>query len=181
MHLEQLNLTYLPNEDRILLRIGFADVNPDEQKQELQVFFTRRMLQRLWPIMMDAITSHMRINRPEAAFASADLVQMEHQKAVDDFKESGNFNQSYDAEKRKSINGERPMLLETVKFHLSANAPFWIQFIPQNGGSVDLKLETPLLHGFCKLLVDAEKASDWRLELALPGVEEMHVPAHLLN
>jgi hypothetical protein len=56
-----------------------------------------------------------------------------------------------------------------------------MQFITQKGETVDLKLETSLLHGFCKLLIDAEKASEWGLDISLPKIEEMSVPAHLLN
>lgn len=181
MHLEQLNLTYLLNEDRILLRIAFSVKDAAQEKQEIQLFFTRRMLQRLWPTLIEAISSHMRLNRPETAFASNELVNLEHKQAVDSIKESGNFNRAYEVENRKSLNGERPLLLETIKFHLQPNAPLWIQFITQENGTVDLKLETSLLHGFCKLLIDAEKISGWDLQLSLPKVEEMSVPAHLLN
>jgi hypothetical protein len=131
--------------------------------------------------MMEAISAHMRLNRPEAAFASEELINIEYQKAVDTIKESGNFDQAYSEENRKALNGERPFLLETVKFHLKANAALWIQFFPTQGGTVDLRLETSLLHGFCKLLIDAEKASGWGLDLSLPKPEEMSVPAHLLN
>ncbi|MBR7801297.1 hypothetical protein [Undibacterium fentianense] len=181
MHLEQLNLTYLPQEDRILLRIGFFVKDADPEKQEVQIFFTRRMLQRMWPTLMEAIGSHMRLNRPETAFASDELVNLEHKKAVDTIKEKGNFSQAYDADKRKSMNGERPLLLETIKFHLKPDAPLWLQFITPENGSIDLKLETSLIHGFCKLLIDAERASGWGLELSLPKVDEIGVPPHLLN
>jgi hypothetical protein len=181
MPLEQLNLTYLTDEDRILLRIGFSTEDTDQSKQELQIFFTRRLLQKLWPTMMEAISAHMRLNRPEAAFASDELVNLEHQNALDKIKQSGNFDQAYTQENRKALNGERPFLLETVKFHLKAKAALWIQFFPTQGGTVDLRLETSLLHGFCKLLIDAEKASGWGLDLSLPKPEEMSVPAHLLN
>jgi hypothetical protein len=181
MQLEQLNLTYRADEDRILLRVGFSSDNPEQPKQEIQLFFTRRMLQKLWPTMMEAISAHMRLNRPEAAFASSELVNMEHQQAIDNIKKSGNFDQAYSEDNRKTLNGERPLLLETIKFHLKANSPLWIQFFPTQGGTVDLRLETSLLHGFCKLLIDAEKASGWGLDLNLPKAEEMSVPAHMLN
>lgn len=181
MHLEQLNLTYLVNEDRILLRIGFFVKDAEQEKQEIQLFFTRRMLQRLWPTLMEAIASHMRLNRPETAFASDELVNIEHQQAVNSIQESGNFNRAYEGENRKALHGERPLLLETIKFHLQPNAPLWIQFITQENGTIDLKLETSLIHGFCKLLIDAEKASGWDLQLELPKPDEMSVPAHLLN
>lgn len=181
MQLEQLNLTYLPSEDRILLRIGFSTQDSEKPKQEIQVFFTRRMLQRMWPTMMDAIGSHMRLNRPEAAFASDDLINMEHAQAVNAIKEKGDFDQDYQTENRTALNGEKPLLLESIKFHLKANEAFWIQLFPQQGGTVDLRLNTSLLHGFCKLLLDAEIASGWGLDLSLPKAEEMHVPAHMLN
>ena len=181
MHLEQLNLTYNPAEDRILLRIGFSVKDAEQEKQQIQIFITRRMLQRLWPTLIEAITSHMRLNRPETAFASQELVNYEHQKAVDAIKESGNFGKSFEADKRKPLHGDHPLLLETIKFHLKADAPLWIQFITQKGDTVDLSLETSLLHGFCKLLIDAEKASEWGLDISLPKIEEISVPAHLLN
>lgn len=181
MHLEQLNLTYLTDEDRILLRIGFSSEEAEPSKQELQIFFTRRLLQKMWPTLMEAIGAHMRLNRPEAAFASDELVNMEHQNAVDKIKQSGNFDQAYSDENRTPVNGERPFLIETIKFHLKVNAALWIQFFPTQGGTVDLRLETSLLHGFCKLLIDAEKVSSWDLNLSLPKPEEMLVPAHLLN
>ena len=82
MHLEQLNLRYLADEDRILLRIGFSSHEADVAKQEIQLFFTRRILQKMWPVLMNSITSHLRINRPEAAFASSDLVNMQHRKST---------------------------------------------------------------------------------------------------
>ncbi|MBY0574485.1 MAG: hypothetical protein K2P84_12460 [Undibacterium sp.] len=187
MHLEQLNLSYLLHEDRILLRIGFADTAAEEandhklNKQEIQLFLTRRMLQRMWPTMMEAITSHLRINRPEAAFASSDILNMQHKQAVTAIAESGNFSQAYEADNRQNVTGALPLLLETVKFHLQAKSAFWIQFIPLQGGAVDLKLTPSLLHGFCKLLIDAEKLSGWDLGLHLPESEAMNIPAHLLN
>ena len=184
MHLEQLNLTYLINEDRILLRIGIFAKNKDNdanEKQEIQLFITRRMLQRLWPVLMESIGSHMRLNRPETAFASDELVNMEHEQAVGKIKEEGNFSHAYESDNHRPLHGDRPLLLESIKFHLKANAPLWMQFIAQPNQTVDLKLETGLLHGFCKLLIDAEKIAGWNLELSLPKVEEMSVPAHLLN
>lgn len=178
MHLEQLNLSYLPTEDRILLRVGLVE---GEDKQEVQIHFTRRMVNLMWPAMMEAITAHMRLNRPETAFASEEMLNMDHDEAIQNIAESGNFDRAYDSGNRKIVNGERPFLLETIKFHLQKDAPLWIQFFPEQGGTVDLKLDTDLLHGFCKLLIDAERASGWGLDLVLPKAEEFTKPAHLLN
>lgn len=182
MHLEQLNLSYLPAEDRILLRVGLSAASQDaKEKHEVQIFLTRRMLKLMWPAMMEATTAHLRLNRPEAAFASEELLNMDHDEAIQHIAETGNFDRAYDGEDRKILNGERPFLLETIKFHLQKDAPLWLQFFPVQGGTVDLKLDTELLHGFCKLLIDSERASGWGLDLVLPKSEELNKPAHLLN
>ena len=181
MQLEQLNLSYLANEDRILCKVGLSSEAPDGPKNEIQFFFTRRLLQLMWPVLMESIASHLRLNRPEAAFASEELVNMDHDEAIQKISESGNFDQEYDGNNRNILNGERPYLLETVKIHLQKNEPLWLQFFPTQGGTVDLKLHTELLHGFCKLLIDTEKLAGWNLDLVLPKSEEFSKPAHLLN
>ena len=181
MHLEQLNLTYLVSEDRILLRIGFSNAEGDLEKQEILLFITRRMLQRWWPTMLEAMAAQIRIDRPEAAFASKDLMQMEYQNSVNSISESGAFAQTYDPEGRTAPLGDKPLLLESIQFHLKANHPLCIQFTPQGGGNVDLNLNPTVLHGFCKLLQNAEKSAEWGLDLSTLPLEESTVPAHLLN
>ena len=108
-------------------------------------------------------------------------MNMEHQEAVQNITESGNFGQNYEAENRTALNGERPFLITTIKFHLQKDAPLWMQLFSENGETIDLKLNTELLHGFCKLLIDLEKRSGWGLDLVMPKTEEMSVPAHMLN
>lgn len=181
MQLEQLNLTYLANEDRILCKVGLSAESADAPKNEIQLFFTRRLLQLMWPVLMESIASHLRLNRPEAAFASEELVNMDHDEAIQRIAESGNFDQRYDSTDRNILSGDHPYLLETVKFHLQKDEPLWLQFFPMQGNTVDLKLHNELLHGFCKLLIDTEKAAGWGLDLVLPKSEEFHKPAHLLN
>lgn len=181
MHLEQLNLSYSANEDRILVRIGLSKAEADETKPEIQFFLTRRLLERFWPVFLDAIKSHLRLNRPEAAFASEELMNMEHQEMVQNITESGNFGQKYEADNRTALNGEKPYLITTIKFHLQKDAPLWMQLFSESGETVDLKLNSELLHGFCKLLIDLEKRSGWGLDLVMPKSEEMSIPAHMLN
>lgn len=181
MLLEQLNLSYLADEDRILCKVGLSAETANGPKNEIQLYFTRRLLRMMWPVMMEAMTSHLRINRPEAAFASEELMNMDHDEAVQKIAEDGNFDQEYDSSNRHVLNGERPYLPITVKFHLQKDEPFWLQFFPSQGGTVDLKLNTELLHGFCKLMIDTEKLAGWELDLKLPKSEEFEKPAYLLN
>lgn len=181
MNLEQINLSYQHNEDRILLRIGFSAAREGGQKQEVLVLLTRRLLQNLWPVMLQAMATQVTLDRPEAAFASAEIVQMEHQEAVSAISASGNFAQAYETENREWPLGSLPLLLESIKFHLSANQPLGMQLIPFGEGNVDLRLPTELMHGFCKLLQEAAVEAHWGLELRMPGSEQHATLSRLLN
>lgn len=199
MNLEQLHLAYRLDHDRILLRMSFspAEASGEENeegeqvqknesdvlKQEIRIFITRRLLKNLWPVMMQALATQVSLDRPEAAFASQDLVQMAHHESVNAIKESGSFNTPYTDEERSSPLGEEPILLESIKFHLNVNQPLHMQLIPfnGNGGNIDMHFPSSILHGFCKLLQDAEQEAQWDLQLSLPSSSIEHSGSGLLN
>jgi hypothetical protein len=181
MNLEQINLSYQPNEDRILLKIGIGSDDADPEKQEILLFITRRLLQLFWPVMTQAMATQITLDRPEAAFASADLVQMEFQEAISTITEGGNFAQPYVEQERVRPLGELPLLLESITFHLRANEPLGLQLIPAGGGNIDLQLPATLLHGLCKLLQDAANEGQWGLTLTMPGSEQFTAQARTLN
>lgn len=197
MNLEQLHLAYRLDHDRILLRMSFSPAEASDEeyeegekaqtnerevlKQEIRIFITRRLLKNLWPVMMQALATQVSLDRPEAAFASQDLVQMAHHESVNAIKESGSFNTPYTEEARTSPLGDEPILLESIKFHLNVNQPLHMQLIPFNGGNIDMHFPSSILHGFCKLLQDAEKEAQWDLELNLPSSSIEHMGSGLLN
>ena len=199
MNLEQLHLAYRLDQDRILLRMSFSPAEVSDEgndgaehgqksengalKQEIRIFITRRLLKNLWPVMMQALATQVSLDRPEAAFASQDLVQMAHHESVNAIKESGSFNTPYTEEARFSPLGDEPILLESIKFHLNVNQPLHMQLIPfnGNGGNIDMHFPSSILHGFCKLLQDAEQEAQWDLQLILPSSSIDHMGSGLLN
>lgn len=181
MNLEQINLSYQQNEDRILLRIGFGATHEGGQKQEVLFFLTRRLLQNLWPVLLQAMTTQITLDRPEAAFASAEIVQMEFAQAVSNIAASGNFAQAYEAKDRECPLGALPLLLESIQFHLNANQPLDMQLIPFGQGKIDLRLPSEVMHGFCKLLQEAAAEAHWGLKLVMPGTEQDTAHSRLLN
>lgn len=181
MNLEQLNLSYLPQEDRILFRIGFS--SPDEEcaKQEIKILLTRRLVQRLWPTLIEALLTQIRLNQPGASFASEELIKMQHQHSVETFAEDGNFSQEYDAKNRTSPLGEIPLLLDSIKFHLDPQKPLNMQLIATNGANIDLKMPMEMMHGFTKLLQEAVKKAEWQLDLSMLDDGIMPRSNQLLN
>lgn len=185
MQLDQLQLSYLLDEDRLLLRLGFsgADENAqnDDGKQEIKVFFTRLQLKQMWPVMMQAMASQVVLDRPEAALASNDIVQMEFQNAVNTMTEDGNFAKEFEETNRQWPMGEAPLLLDTIKFHLNANQPMCMQLLPKGQGSIEIRIPPAIMHGFAKLLLDAEAHAGWGLELELPSSDVPAARAMMLN
>lgn len=181
MNLEQINLSYQHDEDRILLRIGFSAAQEGGQKQEVLLLLTRRLLQNLWPVLLQAMATQITLDRPDAAFASAEIVQMEYAQAVSNISASGNFSHAYELENREWPLGELPLLLKSIKFHLNANQPLGMQLIAFGEGNIDLRLPSEVLHGFCKLLQEAAAQAHWGLELTMPGTPQHAMPSRLLN
>lgn len=181
MNLEQLHLSYLINEDRILLKMGFLTTNDAPTRQEIQIYITRRLLHNLWPVLLKAMATQISIDRPEAAFASDELVQMEYQQAVTAMTESGNFSRPYDDGERDSPLGDTPLLLESINFNMTLHQPLCMQLLPFKGGSIDMRLPAPILHGFCKLLQDTAQEAQWGLDLSMPGSEQINAPSRILN
>jgi hypothetical protein len=181
MNLEQLNVSYLVNEDRLLLKMGFLSEGDSPTKQEVQIFITRRLLSNLWPVLLKSMVTQITIDRPEAAFASDDIILMEYQQALNDMTESGHFSASYKDEDREAPLGTAPLLLESINFSMNPHQPLHMQLRPITGGSVDMRLPTQLLHGFCKLLQDAAKQAAWDLDLSMPGTELIGSSGRILN
>lgn len=196
MNLEQLHLAYQINEDRILLRMAFAAMTKNDDskngntadapgdiqtKQEIRVFITRRLLKSLWPVMMQALTTQVTLDRPEAAFASQDLASMQYQQDINMIAESGNFNIPYDDQQKAMPLGEAPGLVKELHFHLNAHRPLHIQISLFDGNQIDMHVPSSILHGLCKLLQDAAREADWDLQLLLPGLESSQSHPGFLN
>lgn len=181
MNLEQLNLVYLPQEDRLLFRIGFSAPNDNASKQEVKMLLTRRLVQRLWPTLIDALQMQMRIDRPEASFASEDLVKLQHQESVQTFAQEGHFEKVYDEVERTSALGEAPQLIDAIHFRLNPQQAFHMQLVTEKGNNIDLKMPTDMVHGFSKLLQDATKKAEWQLDLNMLEEEDGPSEKRLLN
>jgi hypothetical protein len=181
MNLEQLHFAYCIEDDRILLKMALAAKIDGQAKQELQILITRRLLKNLWPVIMQALSTQITLDRPDAAFASQDLVNMQYQEALDTITKNGNFNVPYSNEEKIMPFGESPVLLKEIKFHLQTHQPLHVQFFLFSGNQIDIRFPASILHGFCKLLQETEQKAEWNLNLSWPGMQTSPLHTCLLN
>ncbi|MES2070436.1 MAG: hypothetical protein V4488_08825 [Pseudomonadota bacterium] len=181
MELLQIQVTYQPEEDRILVKFSFSDAGPDGARQEIRAHITRRLLLQLWPTTLRALETQVGLNRPEAAHASADIVQMEHESSLKQMKEDGGFTDPYEADAQAYPRGESPLLIHTINFNIHADAPICLQFFPVGEAAFEINLPENLVHGFCSLLQAAAREADWGVALVIPGAEHGTPAPHRLN
>ncbi|MFZ6644708.1 hypothetical protein ACO0LO_03250 [Undibacterium sp. TJN25] len=181
MELLQIQVTYQAEQDRILARFSFGEAGEGKEKQEIQAHITRRLLLQLWPTTLQALATQVVLNKPEAAHASADIVQMEHESLLKQMREDGGFANPYEAGAQTFPRGEAPLLIQTINFNIVAGAPICLQFFPAGEDAFEITLPESLMHGFCSLLQAAAREADWGVDLVIPGSERSATASYMLN
>ncbi len=157
--LEQINLSYNTNEDRLLLKVR------NSSGEEYRLWMTRRFTGLLWQVVgriiretdweidLDGITN------PEEVLA------FEHQRAVHD----GDFKTPYDDKSAASYPlGEDGVLGFRISYENGENGVM-LNLTPEDGQGIRLGLDRRMLHNLCKLVADAVRGAGWNLELGKLG------------
>lgn len=180
MDLHQIQVTYRPDEDRILCRASFK--TEDGGFQELRAWLTRRLTRMFWAGIIDVLEKQVAMEKPQASHASADIVGMEYQASVEETRNSGGFGTPYRAEENMTYPlGETPFLVSTINFTLTAGQPIRVDMSPAVGNGFEIAFSQPVLHSFCSLLRDAVCKAEWDMELVMPGSSGAIPVSRVLN
>lgn len=157
--LEQINLTYDTNEDRILLKVRNSD------GEEYRLWMTRRFTGLLWQVIGRIIRETAweidlaGITNPE------EVIAFEHQQAVS----SGDFKTPYHEESAATYPlGERGVLGFRISYENGENGVA-LNLTPEDGQGIRLGLDRRMLHNICKLVADAVRGAGWNLDLGKLG------------
>ncbi len=164
MELNQLQIVYQESEDRLLLRVAATD---EGQAHELQAWLTRRFVGSMWAALQQALGVQVTLAHPDAAHASAELIDMAHQSALDQLSSAGGFGEGFAEYLTPHAGLAVPFLVAEAKFHIAANAPMRINFLPAEGAGVEIAFTETELHGFCTLLQAAVESAAWETPLYL--------------
>lgn len=181
MELLQIQVTYQADQDRILLRLSFGDSGEGMEKQEIQAHITRRLLLQLWPTTLQALATQVVLEKPEAAHASADIVQMKHESLLKQMRDGGGFTNPYEDGAQVFPRGEAPLLIHSINFNIVAGAPICLQFFPAGEDAFEITLPEGMMHGFCSLLQAAATEAEWGVDLVIQGSERSPVASYMLN
>ncbi len=163
MRLHQLKLDFVPEHDRLLLRVS------TDAQTELRLWLTRRALRLLWPLLVRMLRSAPNIASQPNPEARDALVGMQHERAL----RAADFTRAFDEVARELPLGAEPILVARIESKRDAAGNHVLTLLPLAGSGIHLTLDDTLLHSLCKLVLDAVAAADWDLALELPGAQSL--------
>lgn len=180
MHVRQMSISYLPEQDRILVRVNTSE------NRELQFWFTRRLTLGLTPLL-ERIVTEVAARRGGPAtthLASADPVT---KKAMADFKRSetireADFSTPYKVAQASAPLFDSPLLITEVNIAPVGSGALRLHCSEKLSGAAqprkfELALSDTLTHAFMHLLERAVAASQWRENRPADAVNAPAPPA----
>jgi hypothetical protein len=160
--IQQLNLSYIADQDRLLLRVGLSD------NSELMVWLTYRITRMIWQLL-----------NLEAHLPSANSIQVDAppSQAVQQFKQEVqtaealqkmDFKSPYTP--RKEVVNDQPMLVTNVLLHSQDDKPQALEMPCLEGISVRINLNQELILALCNMLQLSSKEAAWDLTGLIPLV-----------
>jgi hypothetical protein len=165
MQVRQMSISYLPEQDRVLVRVNTSD------NHELQFWFTRRLTLGLVPLFERIVTEHAaRSGGPATThLAAADPMA---KKAIADFARAetvrkADFSTPYQTPATSQPVFASPLLITDISIAPLPDAQMRMICTEKFGGDqqarrFELALSQQLTHAFMHLLERAVAASQWR-------------------
>ena len=158
MRLHQLKLDFVPEHDRLLLRVS------TDNQLEVRLWLTRRALRLLWPLLLRMVRAAPEVALQSNQQARDALVGMQHERAL----RQANFADAFEETPRQMPLGAEPILVARIRTDKDESGNPVLGLLPQQGQGIHLTLDNTLLHSLCKLLQNAVAKSDWDIVLELP-------------
>lgn len=158
--INQIQMSYVPEEDRVLLRLNTADA------EEFRFWITRRYT----ALLAHAIGAH-RAADPDLG----SQVSSEDRKTVEQFKQQAaeagaNFSEGFQPSESYPL-GSQPLLAHKLSYRVEGGK-LVLTIEPKTGQGINLTLDNQLNFNFSKLLHTAVEKAEWGLGLEQLAVGE---------
>ena len=158
--ISQLQLTYVPDEDRILFRVN------TDSNEEFRFWITRRFSM----LLIQALMAH-RAADPDVSTQSSDAAKQ----AVQTFKRDeaisqGNFQEDFQPSESFPL-GDSPILAHKLTYRIDGSK-LNLSVQPHGGKGINIVLDPQLNFNVSKLLKSAAESARWGLAWDLDEVED---------
>ena len=170
MKIHQLSVTYVGEQDRILMRVNTTAA------EEMRLWLTRRLMLGLWPLLSKLLTKHLlKLEAAGTSLESADedLKKMLTEFRKEEFLKQADFETPYQENQPNAPLGEEPLLITDVDAAPLANGQLRLSFNERMAGeseprSFRMEMEPKLMRGLMHLLEQALARSQWREAFGAP-------------
>jgi len=174
MKIHQLSVTYVAEQDRILMRVNTAAA------EEMRLWLTRRLMLGLWPLLSKLLTKHLlKLEAAGTSLESADedLKKMLTEFRKEEFLKQADFETPYQEHQRQTPLAEEPLLITDVDAAPLPNGQLRLSFNERPPGegeprSFRMEMEPKLMRGLMHLLEQALLRSQWREAFGAPVAVE---------
>lgn len=155
--LQQINISYVPNEDRLLLKARTSDEN------ELRIWLTRRYTSLLLNVLVQQMDK------------AGGIVELASNKTTLQQFKGGAFTQGYQPHAQQNFPlGENGVLGYRINTGKNTDARINLQLLPESGEGLNLVLDKSMLFMFYNLLEQALVHAEWNLVLPPTHKEPVH-------
>jgi hypothetical protein len=162
----QLHISLVPAQDRLLLRVATAN------RRELRLWMTRRFVKVLWPMLLESLQADPAVAGQTDPYARKEVLSFQHHQAVQDTE----FTAEYKAPPRTRPLTQTPLLLTRARCSAEGPDLTRVELITARDRSFQLTLDRTTIHSLCKLIADCAGKAKWDLDLSL--AEPGDAPAH---
>jgi hypothetical protein len=150
--LQQINITYMPEQDRLLLRTGTSDGH------EYRLWLTRRYAALLTQVLQEHIDK------------SGGVHQLASDPQTTGHLRQGALDQAWDEGRNLFPLGPEGVLGYAIKVQRRESGSIALQLLPREGPGLNLNLDCSLLYLMYTLLEQATLQADWRLPGTATGL-----------
>lgn len=164
MNIHQMSVTFLPEQDRILMRVNTTE------GEETRLWLTRRLMVALWPLLSRMLTEHLlRLEPAGTSLGAADeaLKKMLTEFRKEEFLQHADFDTPFQDDEPQLPMGEEPLLVTDVDATPLPAGPLRLSFNERlhsvdKPRSFQLEMEPKLMQGLMYLLEQALEQAQWR-------------------
>jgi hypothetical protein len=174
--IQQLNLTFLPVEDRLLLRITSSRSG---EMAEYRLLLTRRFVKLLWNDL-DHVLEMYFANDPRITPEGRGVVQQFQQSAA---LSQADFTTPYTSEKLTAPLGGNPLLIYKFQAIKESGDSCTLSLTATTGQTISITLNLQLIHSLRKLLADIIREAEWDLHCSIIPEDAVFIvePSRTIN
>ncbi len=155
--LHQMTMTYVPEQDRLLLRVS------TRSRDEHRFWLTRRFVAVLWPALVAALERRAAPTAVPSQRARMAALALEHQEAV----QKTDLSQEHDEDGLNRPTTEAPLLVIGGQCRPVRGGGARLDLTTREGVKASLNLTEALVHALCHQLETLTAKADWGLGLTV--------------